>query len=454
MKLSAFIICSCMYIVLFQSTSGSRIRKINEKIKSLKAQMDLENILRRNDYGQIISRLDDLTSKLKQIEVALNLSDTTYEIPTYTSNESYINTDNNNQSSEDHKLSVMMKDLQEQTRVNKLTKLHVQQIETDLRKTNKRIRQEIDKVDARMNRMHFGLRSSLKGIRNDILSRNTFIQDTVNESSRMILTNVSNMIETIDKSICNKLTLEINNNCETKPNTLTDSRTNKDDNTESSLKSISSCKEWYDVGYKTSGVYTINIAHNITDINVYCDHDSNGGGWTVFQRRQNGNVDFSKDWETYKAGFGDINDEFWFGNEYLHHILRDGNHELRIELEDFYGNKSYAKYDHFSISSERSMYTLAIHGYQGTAGNSLMFHNDQPFVTIDRDNTSNESWKSCSGGWWNSAVNIWFASRPRCRVSSYLNGRYYNFETNDTDGIIWRSWKRSLNLKFVEMKFR
>jgi len=33
----------------------------------------------------------------------------------------------------------------------------------------------------------------------------------------------------------------------------------------------------------------------------------------VFQRRENGHVDFYRTWNDYKKGFGDLNAEFWLG---------------------------------------------------------------------------------------------------------------------------------------------
>lgn len=49
-------------------------------------------------------------------------------------------------------------------------------------------------------------------------------------------------------------------------------------------------------------------------------------GWIVFQRRFNGSVDFYRDWNAYKHGFGDLRSEFWLGNEKIHQLTSEGEH--------------------------------------------------------------------------------------------------------------------------------
>ena len=39
--------------------------------------------------------------------------------------------------------------------------------------------------------------------------------------------------------------------------------------------------------------------------------------YKVFQRRFNGNLDFSRNWIQYKFGFGDLDGDFWLGESSL-----------------------------------------------------------------------------------------------------------------------------------------
>lgn len=48
---------------------------------------------------------------------------------------------------------------------------------------------------------------------------------------------------------------------------------------------------------------------------VWCDMETDGGGWTVFLNRaqQTQQLNFSKTWEAYADGFGDPSAEYWLG---------------------------------------------------------------------------------------------------------------------------------------------
>ncbi len=48
--------------------------------------------------------------------------------------------------------------------------------------------------------------------------------------------------------------------------------------------------------------------------------------WTVIQRRINGTIDFYREWNEYKNGFGDLQTEFWLGNEKIHQLTNQGQY--------------------------------------------------------------------------------------------------------------------------------
>ncbi|KAI8496522.1 cell surface pattern recognition receptor signaling pathway [Branchiostoma belcheri] len=208
------------------------------------------------------------------------------------------------------------------------------------------------------------------------------------------------------------------------------------------------CKELLNNGHDTSGVYTIYPSGGgISPIHVYCDMDTDGGGWTVFQRRQDGSVDFYLDWQAYKTGFGDLRGEFWLGNDNIHHLTAQGGYDLRVDMDDFEGNSAFAKYNTFRMEDEGHMYRLTVGGYSGTAGDSLASHSSKFFSTKDRDNDI--AGGSCAqvykGAWWYES----------CHASN-LNGLYHaGHHDSHADGVNWGTWKgHDYSLKRTEMKIR
>ena len=177
---------------------------------------------------------------------------------------------------------------------------------------------------------------------------------------------------------------------------------------------------------------------------VYCDMRTDGGGWTVFQRRQDGSVNFYRGWNNYKSGFGQLTTEFWLGNDKIHRLTASRPSSLRVELEDWSGVRVYAKYGRFSIGDEQAQYRLEVSSYSGTAGDSLVYHNNMAFSTKDRDN--DRLGRNCAviytGAWW----------YKNCH-SSNLNGKYLG-NKNDDRGARWYHFRNILSLKFTEMKLR
>ncbi|XP_078498130.1 tenascin-R [Lissotriton helveticus] len=197
-------------------------------------------------------------------------------------------------------------------------------------------------------------------------------------------------------------------------------------------------------GDTMSGVYSITINGDISQrVQVYCDMTTDGGGWIVFQRRQNGLTDFFRKWADYNIGFGNLEDEFWLGLENLHKITSQGRYELRIDMRD--GQEAvYAYYDKFSIGDASSMYKLRLGDFNGTSGDSLSYHQGRPFSTKDRDNdvAVTNCAMSYKGAWW----------FKNCHRTN-LNGKYG--ESRHSQGINWYHWKgHEFSIPFVEMKTR
>ncbi|KAF8774496.1 Techylectin-5A like protein [Argiope bruennichi] len=215
------------------------------------------------------------------------------------------------------------------------------------------------------------------------------------------------------------------------------------------------CEEILKAGHNESKVYTVwpnSRVLNGRSIDVFCDMDTDGGGWTVLQRRGNFSRPkdyFFQDWKAYKTGFGNIEKDFWLGNDNIFALSNQRLTSIRFDLKDVEGQKRYALYDTFWIDDEDHKYTLHIGGYSGDAGDSMIgSHNNNKFTTKDQDN-DNEANQSCSqlykGGWWYGA----------CHASNlnglYLRGKHESY----ADGVVWHSWKgHHESMDTTEIKIR
>ena len=199
------------------------------------------------------------------------------------------------------------------------------------------------------------------------------------------------------------------------------------------MSSARDCAELFTAGFKESGVYTVNPA-NKTNFEVYCDMKTDGGGWTVFQKRFNGFVGFYRGWDEYKNGFGDVRGEFWLGNEKIHQLTEIPS-QLRVEINTTSSGSKFAKYRYFTITNEATNYTLFVDSYSGSASDYLEYHNGMSFTTKDRDNDKYGS--NCA--------------EIRRRAWWYKSCVYSDLKSNYGDNSYTWYWS---NLKGSEMKLK
>ena len=130
------------------------------------------------------------------------------------------------------------------------------------------------------------------------------------------------------------------------------------------LGGISYPRDCYDammMGHNTSGSYTIQPNTSRPQITACCDMETDGGGWTIIQRRID-DTNFDGEWIHYQYGLGIPCKSHWIGLENMHALTQQSIYQLRVELSDFQGNKTYADYKFFAVGSARNKYSLFVSG--------------------------------------------------------------------------------------------
>ncbi|XP_031705567.1 angiopoietin-related protein 2b [Anarrhichthys ocellatus] len=209
------------------------------------------------------------------------------------------------------------------------------------------------------------------------------------------------------------------------------------------------CLQALEDGHTSSSMYLVKPDNANRLMQVWCDQRHDPGGWTVIQRRMDGSVNFFRNWETYKQGFGNIDGEYWLGLENIYWLTNQANYKLLVTLEDWSGRKVFAEYASFRVEPEADFYKLRVGRYHGNAGDSLTWHNGKQFTTLDRDHDAYTG--NCAhyqkGGWWYNSC-----------AHSNLNGVWYrggHYRSRYQDGVYWAEFRGgAYSLKKVVMMIR
>lgn len=131
-------------------------------------------------------------------------------------------------------------------------------------------------------------------------------------------------------------------------------------------------------------------ARNGKTRHVYCDMETDGGGWMVIMRRGSSHPGFKYRWSrgrgSYERGFGKVDRDFWLGLQNMWYFSQGGV-ELLIELRktvDGHEERYVARYRTFSLGSKSSGYVLTVGGYDNrtsTLPDSLSHSDGFPFLT-------------------------------------------------------------------------
>lgn len=196
------------------------------------------------------------------------------------------------------------------------------------------------------------------------------------------------------------------------------------------------CSDYYAKGLRKNGVYTIRPgqvaqssiwsllgasslgidAKSNEPINVYCDLDA-GGLTYLFRKHFHSSTEFQVGIETYKSGFGDLEEDFFLGLEAINRLTRDKPRQLVAVL-----NETSYRYNRFQVLNEFHHYKLIIDEELDRMSDdaTLLKLNNTLFSTLDLDFDMAAN-SNCSSGW---HAGWWFTDcfdHTACMTCSYLH---------------------------------
>ena len=170
---------------------------------------------------------------------------------------------------------------------------------------------------------------------------------------------------------------------------------------------------------------------NYAKIHVRCDMETDGGGWIVIQRRNaNGTVNFTRNWEDYVNGFGDLDGDFWIGLGSMHEFTTKQEVELQVTIWNENETITW-NYQTFKVGDAENNYRVyVVTPHRNGDIDPLYYSRGHYFSTFDHYGGYSR-YQHCANthqaGWW------------------YYNYRYIYMDTH-VNGYSFRNYCNDINL--------
>lgn len=135
--------------------------------------------------------------------------------------------------------------------------------------------------------------------------------------------------------------------------------------------------------------------------------------WIIVYELYKKTFNWTRPWNDYKIGFGQLGSDYWFGLEKLHKLTAAGAVRYKLRMESRLISKSnslYIEMADFSIGDEASYYQLTWSGMTSSdksmiGRESQSYHIGKMFSTYDNNSAYDiDNHRSCpelcGGGWW------------------------------------------------------
>lgn len=200
------------------------------------------------------------------------------------------------------------------------------------------------------------------------------------------------------------------------------------------------CYDLLQEGNTQNGVYTVHPSGKGVGVQVWCEQEVAGGGWTLVIGRRAAalpHLNFTRTPTQYAHGFGTPSSNHWIGLEVMHELTQGISHTLRVHLQDQNGTDAHATYGNFRVGSRDEDYILHVGDYDNssTAIDALTQHTGLSFsypIPATEEGCSQDS----GVGWW-------YLEDLPCYYALPTGQYQVGDEREGTNGVAWWPWRES-----------